>query len=183
MYPLLESVYCPTALLPTGWAKRVLIEFGGEGAAAGQIGRVTADCDPRATSFIAAGPVIPGMVNLHSHSFQRAMSGLAERRGNSDDNFWLWREVMYRFAEQLGPEDIEAVATQLDIELLLNGYTAVGEFHYLHHGREGVPYANPAELSLRLLEAATHTGIRLTHLPVMYSRGGFAGRTVQGSAA
>ncbi|SFW17725.1 formimidoylglutamate deiminase [Luteibacter sp. UNCMF366Tsu5.1] len=120
--------------------------------------------------------VLPGMPNLHSHAFQRAMAGLAERRGPGEDSFWTWRETMYAFAEAIDPDDMKAIATQLYVEMLKAGYTQVCEFHYLHHGPRGVPYADPAAMSLALIEAAKEAGIGLTLLPVLYMTGGFDGR-------
>ncbi|HEY4090622.1 MAG TPA: formimidoylglutamate deiminase [Luteibacter sp.] len=120
--------------------------------------------------------VLPGMPNLHSHAFQRAMAGLAERRGPGEDSFWTWRETMYTFAEAINPDDLKAIATQLYVEMVKAGYTQVCEFHYLHHGPRGVPYADPAAMSLALIEAAKEAGIGLTLLPVLYMTGGFDGR-------
>ena len=90
---------------------------------------------------------LPGMPNLHSHAFQRGMAGLAEMRGPAADSFWTWREVMYRFALSMTPDEVEAVAAQLYVEMLEAGFTRVGEFHYLHHDRDGTPYANIAEMA------------------------------------
>jgi formimidoylglutamate deiminase len=120
--------------------------------------------------------VLPGMPNLHSHAFQRAMAGLAERRGPRDDSFWTWRETMYAFAAQVGPDELQAIAAQLYVEMLKAGYTHVCEFHYLHHQPDGRPYADPARMSLALIEAAREAGIGLTLLPVLYMTGGFDGR-------
>ncbi len=120
--------------------------------------------------------VLPGMPNLHSHAFQRAMAGLAERRGNSQDSFWSWREVMYQFAGRVGPEALRAIAAQLYVEMLKAGYTQVCEFHYLHHQPDGRPYADAAAMSLALIEAAQEAGIGLTLLPTLYMTGGFDGR-------
>lgn len=122
------------------------------------------------------GWVLPGMPNLHSHAFQRAMAGLAERKGRSDDSFWTWRETMYAFAAAIGPEELKAIAAQLYVEMLKAGYTQVCEFHYLHHQPDGVPYAQPEAMSLALIGAARETGIALTLLPVLYMTGGFDGR-------
>jgi len=133
--------------------------------------------------------VVPGMPNLHSHAFQRAMAGLAERRGFVDkcdqatssrdhDSFWTWREVMYAFAGRIGPDDLRAIAAQLYVEMLKAGYTQVCEFHYLHHQPDGTPYADPAEMSLALIEAAREAGIGLTLLPTLYMTGGFDGRAL-----
>lgn len=120
--------------------------------------------------------VLPGMINLHSHAFQRAMAGLAERRGQGDDSFWTWRETMYAFASRVGPDDLKAIAAQLYVEMLKAGYTHVCEFHYLHHQPDGEPYANPAAMSEAIIEAAKEAGIGLTLLPVLYMTGGFDGR-------
>ena len=120
--------------------------------------------------------VLPGMPNLHSHAFQRAMAGLAERKGKSDDSFWTWRETMYAFAAAIGPDELKAIAAQLYVEMLKSGYTQVCEFHYLHHQPDGTPYAQPEAMSLALIEAAREAGIALTLLPVLYMSGGFDGR-------
>ena len=122
--------------------------------------------------------VVPGMPNLHSHAFQRAMAGLAERRGDPADSFWTWREVMYAFAGKIGPDDLRAIATQLYVEMLKVGYTHVCEFHYLHHQPNGQPYADRAAMSLALIEAAQEAGIGLTLLPTLYMTGGFDGRVL-----
>ena len=122
--------------------------------------------------------VVPGMPNLHSHAFQRAMSGLAERRAGNGDSFWTWREVMYAFAGRIGPDELRAIAAQLYVEMLEAGYTQVCEFHYLHHQPDGQPYADPAAMSLALVEAAQEAGIGLTLLPVLYMTGGFDGRAL-----
>jgi formimidoylglutamate deiminase len=120
--------------------------------------------------------VVPGIANLHSHAFQRAMAGLAERQQSDADSFWTWRDWMYRFAARLAPEDVQAIARQLYIEMLEAGYTSVCEFHYLHHDVDGRPYARPAAMAEAILAAAQEAGIRLTLLPVLYQRGGFDGR-------
>jgi formimidoylglutamate deiminase len=122
--------------------------------------------------------VLPGMPNLHSHAFQRAMAGLAERKGRVDDSFWSWRETMYAFAARIGPDELQAIAAQLYVEMLKAGYTRVCEFHYLHHQPDGTPYAPPEAMSLALIEAAREAGIGLTLLPVLYISGGFDGRAL-----
>ncbi len=118
----------------------------------------------------------PGVANLHSHAFQRAMAGLAERMTHPSDSFWTWRETMYRMAARFDPDRLHAVAAQLYVEMLEAGYTTVCEFHYLHHAPDGTPYADPAAMSRALIAAARETGIRLTLLPVLYMTGGFDGR-------
>jgi formimidoylglutamate deiminase len=131
---------------------------------------------PQADDPPLTGWVVPGMANIHSHAFQRAMSGLSERRGASADSFWTWRELMYALAQRFDPETLRDVAAQLYMEMLETGYTAVCEFHYLHHGPDGRPYADPAAMSLALIEAARETGIQLLLLPTLYQVGGFDGR-------
>ena len=121
---------------------------------------------------------LPGIPNLHSHAFQRAMAGLTERRTNPSDSFWTWRELMYRFAARITPESLYAIAAQLYVEMLEAGYTTVCEFHYLHHQPNGRPYDDPAAMSQALIQAARDTGIRLTLLPVLYMTGGFGARTL-----
>jgi len=120
-----------------------------------------------------AGWRLPGIPNLHSHAFQRAMAGLAERQTDPVDSFWTWRETMYRFASRFDPDTLRAVAAQLYVEMLEAGYTTVCEFHYLHHAQDGRPYDAPAAMSDALIAAAHDTGIRLMLLPVLYMTGGF----------
>jgi len=166
-----SSLFAECALLPDGWARDVLFEIASDGALAA----VTLDAAPGAAPR-AGGVVLPGMANLHSHAFQRAMAGLAERAGPGEDSFWTWRKVMYGFLRELGPEQVEAIAAQLYVEMLKAGYTAVGEFHYLHHGPDGRPYADLAEMSRRVIAAAKATGIGITQLPVLYGYGDFGGQ-------
>jgi formimidoylglutamate deiminase len=158
-----------SALLPDGWRQSVRVEI----APSGDIVSVTPDAGGDAKGDEAVGgPAVPGMPNVHSHAFQRAMAGLAEAGAGGAD-FWAWREVMYRFANRMGPEALEAVAAQLFVEMLKAGYTAVGEFHYVHHQPDGSPYDEPARLSMSVLATASRVGIGLTHLPVLYARAGF----------
>ncbi len=121
---------------------------------------------------------LPGIANLHSHAFQRAMAGMAERMTHPSDSFWTWRDTMYRMAARFGPETLHAVAAQLYAEMLEAGYTTVCEFHYLHHAPDGRPYDDPAAMSRALIAAARETGIRMTLLPVLYMAGGFDGRSL-----
>ena len=166
-----SHLFAANALLPEGWSRDVLFELDAQG----NIASVSPDAQP-GTAPRAAGPVIPGMPNVHSHAFQRAMAGLAERTGPQDDSFWTWRDVMYGFVGKLTPDDLEAVAAQLYVEMLKAGYTAVGEFHYLHHAPDGGPYDDLAEMSHRVIAAAARTGIGITQLPVLYGFGGFDGQ-------
>ena len=121
---------------------------------------------------------VPGIANLHSHAFQRAMAGLAERQTYPEDSFWTWREIMYRFAARMDPDSTYAVAAQLYAEMLEAGYTTVCEFHYVHHQPDGTPYGDRAAMSRALIAAARDTGIRMTLLPVLYMTGGFDGRAL-----
>ncbi|MGV1683913.1 formimidoylglutamate deiminase [Sphingopyxis sp. NJF-3] len=119
--------------------------------------------------------VLPGLCNVHSHGFQRGMAGLSERRSRPDDNFWSWREIMYRFLDRLTPEDVAAITAQAYAEMLETGFTRVGEFHYLHHDPAGAPYADPAEMAGAIAAARAASGIGLTLLPVFYAHGNFGG--------
>ena len=167
-----HRLFCAHALLADGWRRDVMLRWD----ASGDLVEVTPDCQ-RGDAPAAAGPVIPGMPNLHSHAFQRAMAGLTETMGSPTDSFWSWRTLMYRFAQRLQPHHLQAIARHLYIEMLKAGYTSVCEFHYLHHGQGGQAYADPAELSLRVAQAAQETGIGLTLLPVLYQYGGFGAKT------
>ncbi len=166
-----NSLIAQHALLPEGWRNNVLMEWDAQGL----LTSVQADFTGSHTATTAE-VVIPGMVNLHSHAFQRAMSGLTEFRANPSDSFWSWRTLMYRFAHKLTPPILKAVACQLYAEMLAAGYTSVCEFHYLHHDAGGTPYANRAEMSACLIAAAQETGIGLTLLPVMYQYSGFGSK-------
>jgi formiminoglutamate deiminase len=162
-------LHCTDALLPSGWTRDVRVRLAEGRIAAVEAGRAAEAGD------IVVGPALPGMPNLHSHAFQRAMAGLAERRGDHEDTFWTWREAMYRCALSVTPEDVEAIAGQLYVEMLEAGFTRVGEFHYLHHDRDGAPYADPAEMAGRIAAAAQASGIRLTLLPSFYAHATFGG--------
>ena len=162
--------WAPRAWLAGGWADAVLLRVGGDGHWA----EITAGVATPPQAQVLAGPVLPGLVNAHSHAFQRAFAGLAERRDSEHDDFWSWRERMYRVALRITPEQLRAVAAQLYTELLAGGYTQVCEFHYLQHDLDGRPYGDPLSLSWALAEAAAEAGIGLTLLPVLYQRAGFA---------
>jgi formimidoylglutamate deiminase len=164
----MTTLFAETAMLPHGWAADVRLDLD----PSGDIAAIETGAAP-GTAQRLAGPVLPGMPNLHSHAFQRAMAGLAEIGEGAPGSFWSWREVMYRFANLVGPNEVEAIAAQLYVEMLKAGYTAVCEFHYLHHDKDGTPYADPAELSWRIGAAAARAGIGLTHLPVLYCHGNF----------
>jgi formimidoylglutamate deiminase len=136
------------------------------------------DAPPTGTIERLGRYVLPGVANIHSHAFQRAMAGLAERQGDPADSFWTWRELMYALAARIDPDSLRAVAAMLYAEMLEVGYTTVCEFHYLHNAPDGRPHADPAALSLALIEAARETGIRLVLLPTLYQAGGFDGRAL-----
>lgn len=161
------------AWLPDGWQRDVAYELAPEGTLSALQPNATLDPAARRQHW-----VLPGIPNLHSHAFQRAMAGLAERQTNPEDSFWTWREVMYGFAAKLTPETLRDVAAMLYVEMLESGYTSVCEFHYLHHAPDGKPYADPGAMSQALIEAAKETGIGLTLLPTLYLTGGFDGRAL-----
>ena len=159
-----------SAWLPEGWRREVRVAV-----RAGMITEVLHG-SAAAAEDVRLSRVVPGLPNLHSHAFQRAMAGLAERRGPSGaDDFWSWREVMYRFLGRIEPDDLEAIAAYAYVDLLEAGFTSVGEFHYLHRSTQGALYQNPAELALRHAAAADSTGIGLTLLPVFYESSQFGG--------
>lgn len=164
-----RCLFAKSALLPDGWHHNVVIRWDEQGDLSEV--QVDASCSPDMP--VAAGPVISGMANLHSHTFQRAMAGLTETLGNPSDSFWSWRALMYRFTQRLQPHHLEAIGRHLYIEMLKAGYTSVCEFHYVHHGADGQPYANPAELAERIVGAAQDVGIGMTLLPVLYQYSGF----------
>jgi formimidoylglutamate deiminase len=163
-------LHAASALLPDGWAKdvRLRVEHG-------RIAEVTT-----AVSGQGHGVLLPAPVNLHSHTFQRAMAGLTEGRTAGQDSFWTWRALMYRFLDRLAPQDVQAIAAQAMVEMAEAGFSAVCEFHYLHHPVGGGTYADPAEMSVRIAAAAQETGVGLTHLPVIYEQGGVDGRALAG---
>ena len=169
------NLFAELALTPEGWAKNVRVTVD-------QLGRISAvesGVDPnRDDQYLPNRILLPALSNLHSHSFQRAMSGLTEKRLEKRDSFWSWRELMYSFLERLTPEQIEAIAALVFMEMLECGYASVGEFHYVHHQRGGQHYGNIAETSCRVINAAEKAGIGLTHLPVFYMQGGLDGKAL-----
>jgi len=165
------SLWFDAALLPQGWARHVRISIADGVIGSIEIGGTPEPCDERH----AVG--LPGLCNLHSHAFQRAMAGLTEARGPDRDSFWSWRALMYRFVDRLSPDDVETIAALAFSEMLEAGFTRVGEFHYLHHDPAGVAYADPAEMASRIASAADKTGLGLTLLPVFYAHANFGGAT------
>jgi formimidoylglutamate deiminase len=162
--------YADWALLPSGWTRGVEIVVGDNGEFV-----TVAQKEFTGGAERLAGPMVPAMPNLHSHAFQRAMAGMAEVAGTGDDSFWTWREEMYRTVGLLDPDDVEAIATKLFVEMLKGGFGAVAEFHYLHHAIDGKPYADRAEMAKRIIAASQRAGIGLTLLPVFYAHGNFGG--------
>jgi formimidoylglutamate deiminase len=165
-----RTFFFASALLPDGWRRDVRVEV-----SSGTIDTVSvgAAADPRDRREAL---VIPGLPNVHSHAFQRAMAGLAERLGpHGTDDFWSWREVMYRFLGELEADDMETIAAYAYADMLEAGFTSVGEFHYVHRDSNGALYDDPAELSIRHLAAAQATGIDITLLPVFYESSNFGG--------
>ena len=169
------NIFVGLALTPEGWCKNVRVTVD-------EVGRISA-----VEAGVEANPddqnltnriLLPALSNLHSHSFQRAMSGLTEKRLEKRDSFWSWRELMYSFLEHLNPEQIEAIAALVFMEMLECGYASVGEFHYVHHQRGGQHYENIAETSCRVINAAQKAGIGLTHLPVFYMQSGLNGKSL-----
>lgn len=165
----MNALFAEHALLLDGWAQNVRIVLDGARIATASENVQAQAGDERCEILL------PGLANLHSHAFQRGMAGLAETRGPASDNFWTWREAMYRFALRMTPDQAEAVAAQAYLEMLEGGFTRVGEFHYLHHAPDGSAYANLAEMAERITAAARATGIGLTLLPVFYAHSTFGG--------
>jgi formimidoylglutamate deiminase len=176
--PVPRKLWCPIAWLGTGstqaWAHNVLLEIDSAGHWSNIAANVPRDAAQSQGATLVNGPLLPGVVNAHSHAFQRAFAGLAERRDSEHDDFWSWRDRMYRVALAISPEQLKAVASQLYLELLRGGYTQVCEFHYLHHAPDGSEYADPLLMAWTLADAAEAVGIGLTLLPVLYERAGFA---------
>ncbi len=170
----MTALFARHALLPDGWRADVLLEWDAGGALTG----VTPDA-PAPAGVERADYALPGMINLHSHSFQRALGGRTERVGDGPDSFWTWRDLMYRFARAITPGQMEAIAAQLFAECLRYGYTAVCEFHYVQRDPDGALYADPAETARRVLAAARQSGIGITMLPVLYTHAGFGGQPLK----
>lgn len=167
--PPVTSLWFRRALLRQGWAEEVRFTV-----AAGRIVRIEAGSPPQLPDELHE-IAVPGMPNVHSHAFQRAMAGLTERASAGEDSFWTWRELMYRFLDRLGPEEVESASAFAFMEMLETGFTRVGEFHYLHHDPQGKPYSDPAELTHRIVAAAEQSGMGLTLLPVFYAHANFGG--------
>jgi formimidoylglutamate deiminase len=164
----MNALFAKNALLPSGWARDVLLQWDNSG----NLLAVTPESMQPAGAD-SAEYVLPGMVNLHSHAFQRALSGLTEIAGDAKDSFWTWRDLMYRFARNISPSQMEAIAAQLYAECLRHGYTSVCEFHYVHRAPDGAFYPRVAQTAESVINAAGHAGIGITMLPVLYNWSGF----------
>ncbi len=164
-----HTLWFEQALLPGGWAARVRLTL-----AEGRINAIEHDVQAMASDDRHAIG-LPGMSNLHSHAFQRAMAGLTEKAAGVEDSFWGWRDLMYRFTARIGPVELQAIAALAYIEMLESGFTQVGEFHYLHHAFDGTMFTDPAEMGAAICAAAAETGIGMTLLPVFYAHSGFGG--------
>ncbi|WP_457424078.1 formimidoylglutamate deiminase [Roseateles sp. P5_E7] len=167
--PALKRLHTPLAWIHGGWQRDVLLTVDSSGHWA----EITVNTVAPPDAELLAGPVIPSLVNAHSHAFQRAFVGLAERRETGQDDFWSWRDRMYALALRISPQQLRAVASQLYAELLRGGYTQVCEFHYLHHAAEGQDFDDELDMAWALAAAAEDAGIGLTLLPVVYTRSGF----------
>lgn len=165
----MTSLWFERAWIGNGWEKDVRLRISDGLIAAVETGAAARSTDERHRVGL------PGLCNVHSHGFQRGMAGLSERRSRPDDNFWSWREIMYRFLDRLTPDDVAAITAQAYAEMLETGFTRVGEFHYLHHDPAGAAYADPAEMAGAIVRASGETGIGLTLLPVFYAHGNFDG--------
>ncbi|WP_458789840.1 formimidoylglutamate deiminase [Yoonia sp. MH D7] len=170
-------IFAKQALLELGWAQNVRLSVTGGRISALTTGQAAQPADT------CVDTLLPALGNLHSHSFQRAMSGMTEHRMAGKDSFWTWRDLMYRFTTHLSPTHIEAIAAFVFLEMQEAGYASVGEFHYLHHQPDGTPYDDLGELSARIAAAAEKTGIGLTHLPVLYTYGGAGKAALQAGQA
>jgi len=168
----MATLWAQQALLAEGWAREVRVDIGEDG----RIAAITPDAEPAGTRL---GALLPAPCNAHSHAFQRAMAGLTERRGDDPtDTFWTWRQLMYRFLDQITPDQVQAIAALVQMEMLEAGFATNVEFHYLHHQPDGAPYADLAEMAGRIAAASVETGIGLTLLPVQYQFGGCDRRPV-----
>lgn len=169
----MPKIHARQALTPDGWVNDLSLEI--------KSGCISILPEKPPTGCHSVDLLLPAPVNLHSHAFQRAMSGLTETRGpDPGDSFWTWRQLMYRFLDRLTPDHVQAIAELVFMEMLESGYGAVAEFHYLHHDIGGTPYGHLPEMAERIVSAACNTGIGLTMLPVLYMQGGCDGRPLKG---
>lgn len=169
----MQKIHAHLALTPKGWVRDLCIEV--------EDSRIAQVSNGLSKDHYSVDLLLPAPVNLHSHAFQRAMAGLTETRGpNPQDSFWTWRKLMFRFLDRLTPDQVQAIAELVFMEMLEAGYGAVAEFHYLHHDIGGQKYSNLPEMAERITAAAQSTGLGLTLLPVLYMQGGCDGRALKG---
>ena len=169
----MQKIHAHLALTPKGWIRDLCIEI--------KDGRITQVSNGLTKDHYSVDLLLPAPVNLHSHAFQRALAGLTETRGpDPQDSFWTWRKLMFRFLDRLTPDQVQAIAELVFMEMLEAGYGAVAEFHYLHHDIGGQRYSNLPEMAERITAAAQNTGLGLTLLPVLYMQGGCDGRALKG---
>lgn len=164
----MSRYFTPLAYLEEGWAHNVLLTV-----EHGHFTHIETNASAAAADHLLTGPVLPTVANLHSHAFQRLMAGMTEIAANPEDSFWSWRDVMYKTATQLTPDELEVIASKLYIELLKGGFSQVGEFHYLHNQADGQPYPNANELGQAVLKAGSNVGMGVTLLPALYQYSGF----------
>jgi formimidoylglutamate deiminase len=165
----MQIFYAKRAYIEQCWQENVQISVDEQGI----ISAIKSDISEKNVPWIN-GPLIPGMPNLHSHAFQRAMAGLTEfAHAEQQDSFWSWRDKMYGMVDRLSPEHIRSITQYLYIEMLKAGYTSVAEFHYIHHDEQGKPYADIAEMAKQISAAADTCGIGLTITPALYSWSNF----------
>ena len=177
----MKIISAKQALLPQGWVSDVHVGVGADGRIVSVNYGDSASLKSSDDEVYSVETLLPSPANLHSHAFQRAMAGLTEKRGpDPRDSFWTWRKLMYKFLDQLTPDDIEAITAFVQMEMLEAGYATNVEFHYLHKQPGGAFYDNPAELSERIAAAAELTGVGLTLLPVHYQYGGCDQRPLKG---
>ena len=165
----MTTLFARHALLPSGPARDVLIEVAGGRFTSVTPGAVPSGTGPPPGAARLSGAVLPGFANAHSHAFHRALRGRTHAGGGT---FWTWRDAMYLLASRLDPDNYLALARAVYAEMALAGITTVGEFHYVHHGPGGQPYADPNAMGHALQQAARDAGIRLTLLDACYLEGG-----------
>ncbi|GGL37941.1 formimidoylglutamate deiminase [Phycicoccus endophyticus] len=163
----MSAFWCEHAVLAGGPRRHVRVVTAG-----GRLTEVRPGATAQPGDVVLRGLVLPGLANAHSHVFHRALRGRTQGDGG---NFWTWREGMYALADRLDPDSYRTLATAVFAEMVLAGYTVVGEFHYLHHGPGGRPYDDPNAMGRALAEAAQAAGIRLTLLDTLYLAGGLTG--------
>ena len=171
----MNRIWAQHALTEEGWRDSVLLEIDG-------LGRIESVESGKAADGHQCSVLIPAPANLHSHAFQRAMAGVTESRSSAAaDDFWTWRRAMYGLLDHLTPDDVEAISAFAQMEMLEAGFAAVAEFHYLHNAKGGGAYADPCEMSQRVVAASERTGIGLTLLPVLYEHGNIDRSPLEGA--